>query len=107
MSKAKAITNNIKGDSYTQIILLKGLILSLVIFGLIYIYLISSITFNVLARKSLETSISSLSTDISQLELKYLNNTNMIDQNYATSNGYVEIKHNIFTSRSITHVAIK
>lgn len=107
MSKAKAITNNIVENSYTRIILFRFLLVGLIIVSLFYVYLISSITFNVLARKSLESTVRTLTTNISQLELVYLSKTNQIDKDYALSQGFVDVKYNLFAARSINHVAIR
>lgn len=107
MSKAKAITNNIVENSYTRIILFRFLLAGLIIVSLFYVYLISSITFNVLARKSLESTVRTLTTNISQLELVYLSKTNQIDKDYALSQGFVDVKYNLFAARSINHVAIR
>jgi glycerol-3-phosphate acyltransferase PlsY len=75
--------------------------------SIVYIYLIGSITFNVLARKSLEAQVRTLGSDVSELELSYLNSTNKIDKSYATSLGFVDVKDNIFASRNTSRVAIR
>lgn len=79
---------------------------SIILFA-VYIYLIGSITFNVIARKSLENTISSLTNQVNQLELTYLNNINKIDKEYAQSKGFVDAHQSIFASRNINHVAIR
>lgn len=107
MTKAKAITNDITQNINTQKMLLKVLLTSSVLLFTVYIYLIGSITFNVIARKTLEATVANLNGHINQLELTYLNNINGIDKEYALSNGFVDVKQNLFASRSITHVAIR
>lgn len=107
MTKAKIITNDITQNINTQKMLLKVLLISSAVLFTVYIYLIGSITFNVIARKTLESTVASLTGQINQLELTYLNDINNIDKEYALSNGFVEVKQNLFASRSITHVAIR
>ena len=107
MSKTKAITNDIVGNTITQRIIFKVLVGSLLLLSVAYIYIIGSITFNVVARKSLENTAKGLGNNISQLELTYLNNLNDVNKAKATSLGFVETKSNIFASRNITHVAIR
>ena len=107
MSKTKAIANNITESSETQKLLFRILISGIILIGIGYVYFIGSITFNVLARKSLEAEVKTLGNNISQLELTYLNKVNEIDKEYALAHGFVDIHENIFATRSITHVAIR
>ena len=107
MTKAKAITNDIVENINTQRVLLRILIISSVVLCAVYMYLIGSITFNIIARKSLETTVATLSDKVNQLEITYLANVNKADKNYALSNGFVEVKDNIFASRDVNNVAIR
>ena len=107
MSRTKAITNDIVGNKNTQKILFRILLGSLLSLFIVYIYIIGSITFNVIARKSLENTSRMLGSNISQLELTYLSNMNEVNKNRATSLGFVDTNSNIFATRSITHVAIR
>jgi len=107
MTKAKAMTNDISQNINTQKIIFRGLITGSVLLFSLYIYLIGSITFNIIARKSLENTSMVLTGQINELESVYLNNINKIDKEYATANGFVEVKQNIFATRDINHVAIR
>lgn len=107
MTRAKEITQDIRENINTQKIIFKILISSSIVLFVGYVYLIGSITFNVIARKSLENSMANLTNDVNQLEITYLDNLNKIDKEYAFSRGFVETKPNIFVSRSINHVAIR
>ena len=107
MTKAKEITNDIRENINTQRILFRILIVSSIILCAVYMYLIGSITFNIVARKSLETTIVTLTGHVNQLELTYLDNINKTDKEYAISKGFVDVKDNIFASRDINHVAIR
>lgn len=107
MSKTKVITKDIISNTSIQRTIFKVLVGSLLMLSIVYIYIIGSITFNVVARKSLENTAKILGNNISQLELTYLSNLNDVNKARATSLGFVETKSNIFASRSITHVAVR
>ena len=89
MTKAKEITNDIRDNMNTQKMLFRVLIISLVVISAVYMYLIGSITFNIIARKSLETTVGTLTSQVNQLEITYLNNINKTDKTYAQSKGFV------------------
>ncbi len=105
MNKAKAITNSITQNRDIQHTLFRVLIGVLMVLFIVYIYLIGSITFNVLARKSLESTVRVMGSNISKLELTYLSNANKIDKNFAKSLGFVDINKNIFATRGASRVA--
>ncbi len=107
MSKTKAIANDIAVNTNTQRIIFKFLAISFIIFSISYIYMIGSITFNIVARKSLENTAKSLGSNISQLELTYLNSMNDINKSRALSLGFQDAKSSIFATRAINHVAIR
>jgi hypothetical protein len=107
MSKTKAIANEIVENSNTRRIIFRILLGSLLSLSVVYIYIIGSITFNVVARKSLETTARITSSNISQLELTYLSEINNINKDKATSLGFVDTKSNVFATRSITYVAMR
>jgi cell division septal protein FtsQ len=107
MTRAKAITNDITQNIKTQKMLLRVLIYSSIVLCAVYLYLVGSITFNVIARRSLENTVVTLTNNVNQLELTYLNNIKGIDKNYAFSKGFVDVRQNIFVARSINHVAIR
>ena len=107
MTKVKAITNNIVGDSYIRRSIFKFIIGALIILSLAYLYLIGSITFNVVARKSLENTTRDMGNKVSQLELSYLSLSNGINQSYATSLGFVDSKNTIIVTRASSRVALR
>ena len=107
MTKVKAIKNDIVQNIDTQRTLFRILIISSIVLFATYIYLVSSITFNVIARKSLENTVVNLTSQVNQLDLTYLNNINEIDKEYAKSKGFVDVSQNIFATRSINYVAIR
>lgn len=107
MSKVKTMTIDIMENNYTRKTIFKVLLFGLIVLGIMYLYFIGSITFNVLARKSLETTVRTLGSNISELELTYLNNMNEIDKDYAMTKGFVDANNNIFATRNISQVAIR
>jgi len=107
MTKAKAITTELSHNMNTQKMLFRIMIISLVVLFTAYVYLIGSITFNVIARKSLESTIANLTTEVNGLEISYLDGLNSIDKDYALSKGFVDVRQNIFASRNINHVAMR
>lgn len=107
MSKTKAIANDIVGNTNTQRFLFKILFASILSLSIVYIYMIGSITFNVVARKSLEAESRITGSRISKLELIYLNKMNDVNKAYAKTLGFVNTESNIFAIRTITHVAIR
>jgi hypothetical protein len=107
MSTAKAITNNIIANSHTQRTIFRVLMSSLIVLSVVYVYLIGAITFNVLARKSLDTTVHDLGSQVSGLELTYLNETDGIDQQYAQSLGFVDVQNSIFATREAPRVAMR
>jgi len=107
MTKAKAITTELSHNMNTQKMLFRIMIISLVVLFTAYVYLIGSINFNVIARKSLESTIANLTTEVNELEISYLDGLNSLDKDYALSKGFVDVRQNIFASRNINHVAMR
>jgi hypothetical protein len=107
MTKAKAITNDIVENINTQKILFRILIASSILLFGVYIYLVGSIIFNVIARKSLDKTVIVLKSEVNQLELSYLKTVSSIDKEYAKTQGFVDTHQNIFASRNINHVAVR
>lgn len=107
MKNTKRIAIDIVEDKDIRRVLFRVFISALIILSVTYMYLIGSITFNILARKSLEAESRTLASKVGDLELSYLNSANKIDKSYATSLGFVESKNNIFTTRSLPSVAIR
>lgn len=107
MSKAKAITNELSYNIGIQKTLFRIMIIAIVSLAVVYIYLIGSITFNVVARKTLEGTIVGLTSEVKELEIQYLSDINKIDKDYAMSKGFVDVHQNIFASRGDNQVAIR
>ena len=108
MNKAKTITQTLSNDTSAQRTVFKFLVSSLVLLSSVYIYFIGSITFNVLARKSLENNMREVGSRVNNLELTYLSLSNSVDKNFALSSGFVDASAPIFATRaSVSRVAFK
>jgi hypothetical protein len=107
MSNVKNITHNIIEDTSIQRTLFRSLMVTLGLLSLTYLYLISSITFNVLARKTLDTTIRTLETSINASEIAYMGELNKIDKSYALSKGFVDVNQPIFAIRAADRVALR
>lgn len=57
---------------------------------LIYMYFIGSIVFNVVARKGIEAENHTLTSELAQMQVKYLATMGNIDMDYAKSIGFQE-----------------
>ena len=64
-----------------------------------YIFFLGSVTFNVVARKSLDSEVRETISAISTLELRYLALSNNINLAYANELGFSETKSAQFISR--------
>jgi len=107
MSKAKEIKNEIIENVIVQKNIFKILVFLLIILLITYMYLIGSITFNILARKTFESNAKNLGNEVSELEIVYLNKANQINKNYVLSLGFVESEPNIFVTKNASQVAVR
>ena len=75
----------------------------LVSFGLlaaIYIFILGSLVFNIIERRSLEKEILSLSSEVGDLGLAYLSLSNKVDLNFSYSLGFKETKPKFATRQA-------
>ncbi len=108
MKKTQQITADIMQNANTKRTIFRVLVTGISVLSIVYIYLIGSITFNVLARKSLDVTIRTTGAHIGELELTYLNTTYKIDKNFAFEKGFVDIHSPLFaTLTAPAQVAIR
>jgi hypothetical protein len=107
MKKAKIITNEISQNLNMQKNIFKLLLFALISLFVVYIYLVGSITFNIVARRTFENVVISLNSELNQLESEYLTNISKIDRQYAYTKGFVDMGQNIFVTRNINQVAVR
>ncbi len=104
---ARQFTQNIATDGSLRKRIFRMLAGSLVVLSICYVYLIGSITFNVLARRSLEANATDIKSRVGQLELQSITLGNSIDQSFAAAHGYVEARGTIFANKNTTAVAVR
>jgi|SRR3989338_2081725 len=94
-------------DSDTQKTIFRVLVCALIILSLCYVYFIGSITFNVLARKSLEINKREVANRVGGLELEYLALASSINAKFGQEIGFVDAKETIFARRIQDRVALR
>ena len=83
---------NIVNNNNLEKRILNILIYSLGMCALIYVLILGSITFNIVARQSLGIHARNLSNEVGDLELKYLSLSNKVDLALSSSMGFKEAK---------------
>ncbi len=81
--------------------LLRFLLTSLGALALCYAFLIATMVFNIVERRSLEADARDLGNEVGELELEYLAASNKIDLNLAASMGFTEGKKQFATRTSL------
>ncbi len=104
---AREFTQNIAHDILLRRKIFKILTLSFVTLSMFYVYLIGSITFNVMARKSLEANSVTLSSRVGTMELEFISLTNSIDSSFGKEHGYTEAQGTIFVKKGGAPVALR
>ncbi len=107
MTKAIAITKDSRQNQRLRKTVFRLLLVTLAIFSVSYFYLIGSITCNIVERRSFENKITSLNSQVNELDLIYLHMIKNLDKEYAMSNGFTDNDQNLFVSRDINHVAVR
>lgn len=84
--------------------ILAGILIALF---LLYIYFVGSITFNILARKSLRITAKEVGNTVSEVELKYITLSNSINSQFGKDIGFIDAKNTIFVSRTDSRIALR
>lgn len=71
------------------------------ILALSYVYIIGSMVFDIVERKTLEAEARNLSNEVRELEIVYLNESNKIDITFAEAKGFREVSTNFVTRKPI------
>lgn len=93
------ITQNIANNGALRRRIFRVLCGSILFLSICYVYFIGSITFNIIARKTLETNINELNSHVGQLELESIQLVNNIDVSFGKSIGYVEANGTLFVNK--------
>ncbi|MFA6273823.1 MAG: hypothetical protein WC662_01560 [Candidatus Paceibacterota bacterium] len=101
--KIKTNTNriNIVNNNNLQIRMSKILLSSLGVLALCYVFLVGSMVFNIVERKSLEVNARNLTNEVGELELQYFSASGKIDSTFAQSLGFKETKPEYATRKPI------
>ena len=80
---------------------MRFLLISFGALGLFYVLILGSMIFDITERKSLEARARTLSNEVLNLELTYLDISNKVDLTLAESLGFKETKANFATRKSV------
>ena len=69
--------------------------------ALVYVFLLGSMVFNIVERRSLEREMRVLGNEVGSLELSYLSMSNKVDLNLSASLGFKETKIIFATRKSL------
>lgn len=100
--KTLAFTKQIVDDNQTRKQIFRVLVSAIVILSICYVYFIGSITFSIVARKTLESDMRETSSRVSSLEVEYLTISNQIDKPTGIARGFVDPHNTLFATRTDT-----
>jgi hypothetical protein len=98
--KTLAYTKQIVDDNQTRKQIFRVLVSTVIVLSICYVYFIGSITFSVVARKTLESTMRETSSRVSSLEVEYLTLSNKIDAPTGLARGFVDPHNTIFATRT-------
>ena len=93
--------SNIINTNEIERVALRFILWSFGVLAILYLVLLGNMVRNIVARRNLDASAQTLSSNVSSLELTYLSMSNNIDLNLASSMGFVETKPTFATRRSL------
>ena len=106
--KKNKLAQTIAYNYDAQKVIFRWLVSLIIVLCILYAYLIASITFDVLARKSLETNAKELDSQVGQLELQSIALSQNVNSELGKTLGFVDAPAILFASRSDTpKVAIR
>lgn len=105
--KMKSIIEERYEDIQNRKIIFRILLGAIIFLSLLYMYFIGSITFNILARKSLEITLQDLGNNLSHTEIEYMALSNKINSDFGKQNGFMEAHGVIFAEKDINRVALR
>ncbi len=100
--KFKRYAVNIQAIDNAEKFMLKAVLFSFGALAIWYIIILGTIVFNITERKTAESKIRSLSSEVSDLELDYLSKSNSIDLNLSHSMGFKEVSPKFATRKALT-----
>ncbi len=100
--KFKRYAVSIQAIDNAEKFMLKAALFSFGALAIWYIIILGTIVFNITERKTAESKIRSLSSEVSDLELDYLSKSNSIDLNLSHSMGFKEVSPKFATRKALT-----
>ena len=99
---ANVIGNNVETSSTilnTMLFILAGL-------AFLYVLILGNMVFDIVQRKTLEKEMLTLTNEVGNLELAYLNASNSVDMNLSASMGFKEAKASFATRKALGSINI-
>ena len=87
--------------------LLHALLTSLLLLAVFYVFLLGSMVYNIVERKSLEADARNIGNEVRDLELSYLALSNSIDLTFAHSIGFSESKPKYVTRKALGSITMR
>jgi len=104
--KSYATNVSIVNNNDLQKKILNILLASLILFALCYVFLLGSMVFNIVERKTLEADARTLSNEVGDLELQYLSVSDKVDLTLAQAMGFQEIKAKFATRKALGSIKL-
>lgn len=104
--KSYATGASVANNNDMQRKILNILLGSLAVFALCYIFLLGSMVFNIVERRSLEADARTLSNEVGDLELQYLSISDKVDLSLAQSMGFKETRPKFATRKALGSIKL-
>jgi hypothetical protein len=102
--KIKSYANavDLSNNYMLRVKILRSLFVATLLCVLMYLFFIGNIIFNVLERNAYEGRVRTLSSEVAELELAYLDATQRVDLEYSYSLGFLQVEKNFATRRHLS-----
>ena len=97
---------NIVNNNNMEKRILNMLFISIGILAVLYIFILGTMVFNIIGRKTAEATERTLSNQVATLELQYLSASNKVDLSLSHSLGFTETKAVYATRKALGTLAI-
>lgn len=104
--KFKRYAASIQAISNAEKFMLRAVLFSFGAIAIWYIIILGTIVFNITERKTAESKIRTLSSEVSDLELGYLAKSNSIDLSLSYSMGFQEVSPKFATRKNLTSLGM-
>jgi hypothetical protein len=105
--KSRIRNANVVGSNVeTSSTILNTLLFVLVGLAFLYVLILGNMVFDIVQRRTLEKEMLSLTNEVGNLELTYLNVSNSMDMNLSASMGFKEAKATFATRKALGSIKI-